>query len=898
MAITSDGKTLVSGSLDKTIKLWDLTTYKERTTLKGHADSVLCVALAPDGRTLASASRDGSIKVWDLASEKERLSFDNPGFGAVSLAISADGRTLAAGRWDKTVKLWDLATGRERATVKTGDVRCVAFTGDGNTLAVGGHELPGANFVATVKLWEVTTGKERSRLKGHGGEIRFLVSAPDGRTVATTAVDDSTVKLWEVLTGRERASFAGIAHGGTLPAFTADGKVLAIGGAEAGTVKLLDLSTGDDLATLKRGANAVHAVAFTPDGTTLAAAEGPDTTIRLWGVSGWTRARKRPAGMLTDKQLEALWTDLAGADAGQAHRARWVLAAAPEQTVPWLQERLRPIAAPNPEQIARLLADLDSETFQTREKATRDLAALGESAGPAMRKALAGETAAEVRRRLEPLLAALERPEDSPERLRVLRAIEALEDTGTPEARRILERVAGGMPEARVTAEAKQSLNRLVKQPAPANPKPDKPEVVKERVRAQWRNPDEFRIRITGKVTVDDANTLRFADGTRVTTCGTMDAPDLAQRALFGDKLYACGQDAANFLKKLIDDRPVSFYAFAGGNDRDDSKRVRGVCFVGETNLGEEMVRNGWALAHHSGMTVYEILARENKRGLWRGPFILPDLWRKGERLPAEAADSEAKDKALASIRKFDPILTVDETRPGKPVVAIQFRANAGKVTDDDLVHLKQFPELRSVDIPSKPLVTDAGLEHLVGLTQLEVLNLNWTKVTPEGVVRLVKDRTKLQGLELSGVKFRDDDLIDLKRLTELRALSLRASLVTDKGMGHLKPFTKLRVLSLMSTSIGDAGLEPLQGLTDLEDLDLDRTAITDAGLRHLSGLRKLRRLQMAHTAVTDAGLEHFQGLESLRTLNVRGTKVTKEAADKLKQHLPEVQVQLGPAPK
>jgi hypothetical protein len=461
LAITADGKTLISGSLDKTIKLWDLTTYKERDTLKGHANSVLCIALAADGKTLASASRDGAIKVWDLATGKERLNLDGPDFGGVSLAITADGKTLAAGRWDKTVKLWDLAGGRERATLKTGSVGCVAFTGDGNTLAVGGNELPNGRFVATLKLWDVTTGKERSRLKGHGGGIRFLVSSPDGRTVASTAGDDSTVKLWEVVTGRERASFDGLAHGGTWPAFTADGEFLAIGGPVKGTVTLWDLSTGGELATLKGDANTVHALAFTPDGKTLAAAEGPDTTIRLWDVSSLTRARRRPAGSLTDKELEALWAELAGADAARAYRAIWALAAAPKQAVPWLQERLRPVAAPDPERVARLLTDLDSDNFPAREKAARELAGLGESAGPALRKALADRPSAEVRHRLEPLLAELDRPEDSPERLRVLRAIEALEDVGTAEARQLLEKLAGGLAGARVTREARASLSRL-----------------------------------------------------------------------------------------------------------------------------------------------------------------------------------------------------------------------------------------------------------------------------------------------------------------------------------------------------------------------------------------------------------------------------------------------------
>jgi endonuclease YncB( thermonuclease family) len=423
----------------------------------------------------------------------------------------------------------------------------------------------------------------------------------------------------------------------------------------------------------------------------------------------------------------------------------------------------------------------------------------------------------------------------------------------------------------------------------------EEPKVVKERIRGQWRNPDEYRLRITGKVTVDDGNTLRFADGTRVTTCGTIDAPDLEQRAKLDDKFYICGNDAAEFLEKLIGNRPVSFYAFGEGNDRDTSKRLRGVCFVGETNLGDEMVRNGWALAHHSGLTPYEILARENKRGLWRGSFILPELWRKGHRLPGELPETEAEQKAFTELKAFVPVIKM--AAPGNLVVGIAFTANARMLTDDDVKHLQKFAVLCSVDLHGTG-ITDTALDHLAKLSDLTELNLDWTKVTPARVLRLVKDRTKFLHLSLSGVPFRDGDLAELKSLTDLQFLGLRGSSVTDKGLVNLKPFTKLRVLSLMSTETGNAGLEHLKGLTELEDLDLDRTAITDAGLVHLKALQKLQRLQMAHTAVTDAGLAHLQMLTNLKELNLRGTAVTKEGADKLKQLLPQAKINSGPAPK
>jgi WD40 repeat protein len=461
IAITPDGKTLVSGSLDRTIKLWDLAAGKERATLRGHAGSILSLALAADGRTLASAGSDGVLKVWDLACGKERFTFRTPAFGGICVELSADGRTLASGGWDKWVRLWDLQSGRDRATFQTMMHPRVAFTPDGKTLAIGGSVLPGGQFVGTLELWDVTTGKKRPGRRTHGGGIRFLAFTADGRTLASTTLENPAVKLWEVATGKERAAFAGHMDGRTAPAFSPDGRVLAAGGVEEGTVTLWDLGTGTERATLRADANKVHAVAFTPDGRTLAVAEGPDTAIRIWDVAAVTESAPPPAPRLLDGQLESLWADLAGADAPRAYRAIWSLTAAAPQAVPWLKERVPPVAPVEPRRLARLIADLDSDLFETRESASRELEKLGEAAGPALRQGLTDRLAPEPRRRVAQLLERLEQPGSSPESLRALRAIEVLEHVANPEARRVLEQLAGGMPEARVTQEAQQSLDRL-----------------------------------------------------------------------------------------------------------------------------------------------------------------------------------------------------------------------------------------------------------------------------------------------------------------------------------------------------------------------------------------------------------------------------------------------------
>lgn len=180
----------------------------------------------------------------------------------------------------------------------------------------------------------------------------------------------------------------------------------------------------------------------------------------------------------------------------------------------------------------------------------------------------------------------------------------------------------------RTTAQAPRSTVQSTQTDRNANAEAgnNQPKVVKE------FNKDGSLHRITGKAKVLDAHTIAFADGTEVDLNGVMDAPELEQKAMLGDSLYLCGKEAAEFLGKLIGDQTVTFLSF-GGKER----RPRGNCYAGETYLQEAMVRNGWAVSDHSGTELAQLIAQEDKRGLWRGKFIPPKRWRKGERLPGEA---------------------------------------------------------------------------------------------------------------------------------------------------------------------------------------------------------------------------------------------------------------------
>jgi hypothetical protein len=167
---------------------------------------------------------------------------------------------------------------------------------------------------------------------------------------------------------------------------------------------------------------------------------------------------------LAAPQLEKLWTALGSQEPAAVEQAMKSLTAQPARTGPFLRQRLRRVPNPDTRLVAAWLSELDSDRFAVREKATRELTKLAEVVEPELRKTLAGSPSLEVRHRVERLLENIkaERLRPSAGRLQAIRAIEILERIGDADARRLLEVVAEGAPEAQLTTEAKAALERMV----------------------------------------------------------------------------------------------------------------------------------------------------------------------------------------------------------------------------------------------------------------------------------------------------------------------------------------------------------------------------------------------------------------------------------------------------
>jgi WD40 repeat protein/tRNA A-37 threonylcarbamoyl transferase component Bud32 len=235
------------------VAVWDVETGKARW--RGvHTTSVCSLEYSSDGRTLMSGGRDGTVRLWNAADGSARCAVEGLAYPVTSLALTPDGRVLAAAglttpqnrpaAWE--VRLWDVATGEERATFRgePGTARALAVSPDGSLLAAAGRETVGGREVAVVRLWDLATGQERAPLRGRGEEYRSVAFTPDGNGIAAgagfiEAILPGDVDLWDVATGQLRASLRGHPDWVSFVAFTPDGNTL-ISASDDGTVKVWD----------------------------------------------------------------------------------------------------------------------------------------------------------------------------------------------------------------------------------------------------------------------------------------------------------------------------------------------------------------------------------------------------------------------------------------------------------------------------------------------------------------------------------------------------------------------------------------------------------------------------------------------------------------------------------
>jgi WD40 repeat protein/beta-lactamase regulating signal transducer with metallopeptidase domain len=506
IALTPDGKTAISWGADRVVRRWEAATGKALGAFPAPPRTRLAT-FSPDGRTVAFVNADNTIRLHDTATGKEVRRLKGPPNGCSALAFAPGGKVLASRASDNTLRLHDLARDvvlrqmnvqrrpRQRDGVvfffggsgggSPGTGPGLTFSPDGKLLAT---PRPGNRDLSnTIVFFDTVTGKELRKLTSNQPIASFAFS-PDSRTLAAEH-PDRTVTLWEVASGKERARLGkavanqprgnggarlaldldvdGLVGGGFSEpggpvglAWSPDGRALVVRGADR-TVRIHDATTGKMIGKLAGHGGRIETVSFAPGGKAVASGAA-DTTVLLWDAVASLKDLAKPETIeLTGDEVKALWGDLAGEDAKKALLGIHKLASGAKQAVPFLGQELKPAARIDPKKIAGWIADLDSEKFNVRQAAMSRLVKVGEQAVPALQKLLASSPALEVRKRAEELVDRLTGGVLTSEQLRVVRAVEALERMGGPDARQVLQKLAGGAPGALPTREAQAALERM-----------------------------------------------------------------------------------------------------------------------------------------------------------------------------------------------------------------------------------------------------------------------------------------------------------------------------------------------------------------------------------------------------------------------------------------------------
>ncbi|HEY7326380.1 MAG TPA: WD40 repeat domain-containing protein [Gemmataceae bacterium] len=505
LVFSPDGRMLAAFPSSHTIYIWDVVAQRRLHPLVGHEGQVRALAFFPDGKRLVSADQTGERRVWDIASGQS-LAQRTYNYGAQSLTVDGDGETVRFACNDISVHQWDLRTGREEVRKIVGDglySNVLALSPDGRSLAVlvpnraapqkarGAPELrlydlktnqsivlprpteqggfgylaftPDSHCLAAscggvLRLWDRDTGKlvrEVQRVTLDGSPVHLALAA-DGRSFI--ALMDRMLRIREIASGEDRLQTHPLGNMFSL-AYSPDARCFACGLGD-GQILVFSAVSGIQLAQWQGKQGYVFSLAFSRDGRFLASG-GTNGTILIWKVP----QEEELLAVLSAKETDSLWQALGDRDAAVANRALVGFAAAPAKTLPYFKDRLSSLGKQlDSSQIADLIAKLDDDSFKVREQAMSELARAGANAADALGQALHKNPSAEAKRRIEDLLARLKKGGDS-QRLRFVRAVEALERIGTTQAKEMLRNLAGQSLPPDLREEVQGSLSRLGDKP-------------------------------------------------------------------------------------------------------------------------------------------------------------------------------------------------------------------------------------------------------------------------------------------------------------------------------------------------------------------------------------------------------------------------------------------------
>ncbi|OQY44803.1 MAG: hypothetical protein B6242_11855 [Anaerolineaceae bacterium 4572_78] len=282
VAFSPDGRYVLSGGQDKTVRLWDLHSGKLVYTFRGHSDLVTSVSFSPDGKYALSGSKDRTVRRWDLNQGRLLDTYRGHNGLVSSVIFSPDGRYVLSGSYDKSVQLWEKRDGRlMRRFKKGGWVLSIAISSQGDRAVVGSRDKK-------MRLWDLDSSRLLRTFKGYS-YFRSVKFFPDGYRILS-GNSDNKVRIWNVHSSKVLRTFKGHSKSVTSVDVSPKGRNI-VSGSRDKTVRLWSAS-GSHLHTFEGHSDDVYAVEFSQDGHRIIS--GGNDGIFLWD----TKTKKQVARMI------------------------------------------------------------------------------------------------------------------------------------------------------------------------------------------------------------------------------------------------------------------------------------------------------------------------------------------------------------------------------------------------------------------------------------------------------------------------------------------------------------------------------------------------------------------------------------------------------------------------
>jgi len=291
VCFSPDGMLALSGNHDHTVKIWDISDQNIRAltmqnmssgqckhTLSGHTAQISSVSFSPDGKQALSGSLDGTVKIWDVDTGEcirtNNNKVEGAFYSATRVSFSPDGNYALSANTNNTVLLWNITTGQCIHVMDghRGVVYDVCFSADGKQALTGSGDR-------TMKLWDITTGQCTRIFTGHTREITSVCFSTNGQKALSGSLDN-TVKVWDIKTGECIRTLKGHPLSVISVCFSPDGH-RALSGSDDKTMKLWDIETGKCIRTFEKHLGSVVSVCFSPDNNQALSAGGD---MKLWNI--------------------------------------------------------------------------------------------------------------------------------------------------------------------------------------------------------------------------------------------------------------------------------------------------------------------------------------------------------------------------------------------------------------------------------------------------------------------------------------------------------------------------------------------------------------------------------------------------------------------------------------